>query len=71
MIYADLETLPVVVVGAITFTLVLFLALIWMLTKDPGVLRTRFGFYVERERFPRYTPEDEKTQEWYPSKKEG
>jgi hypothetical protein len=65
MIFADLETLPVVIVAAITFVIVLFLALLWLLTRDPGVLRTRFGFYVERERFARYTPSSEQeTREW-------
>lgn len=65
LVAADLETLPVVVVAALVFIATCFLFLLWLLTRDPGVLRTRFGFYVERERFPRYvSPSDQETHEW-------
>ena len=50
MLAADLETLPGVAVGAVVFCVLLFATLLWLLTRDPGVLRTRFGFYVERDR---------------------
>ncbi|HEX4672040.1 MAG TPA: hypothetical protein VH279_07215 [Solirubrobacteraceae bacterium] len=68
VIAADLETLPVVVVGAIVFCVLLLVALLWLLTRDPGVLRTRFGFYVERDRGdpPPVFEGDEDTHVWMP-----
>jgi hypothetical protein len=47
----SLATLPVVVVAAIVVVLTLGLLLIWLLTRDPDVAVTSFGFYVKRDRW--------------------
>lgn len=56
----SLATLPVVVVGAIVAVIAVALLLIWALTRDRGVSRTSFGFYVERRRYD----DDEPIEVW-------
>lgn len=54
MLATSLTSIPVIIVFSVLAVLLVFLLLIWALARDKGVLRTRFGFYVERERFEEY-----------------
>ena len=56
MVADSLSTLPVVIVVTIAVVLVFGMLLLWALARDKGVLRTRFGFYIERERFEEVEP---------------
>jgi len=58
----SLTTLPVIAVFSVVAVLLMAMLLIWALARDKGVLRTRFGFYIERERFEEPWPQRDRAE---------